>query len=123
MKERIVQIRKTNNLSQAKFAEKLKLSRNFIGLVESGDRNLSDRSISDICREFGINETWLRTGEGEMSAPLSREQEIASLAVDMFNNDDAFKTTLLKLIIQMDEKQMQLLKDMALKLAETSKNE
>ena len=37
--------------------------------IEKGERNLTDRMITDICREYHINETWLRTGEGEMLIP------------------------------------------------------
>ena len=66
MIKRIIQIREYYELSQEKFASRLGLSRNFINQVENGKKNLSDRSISDICREFNINEEWLRTGEGDM---------------------------------------------------------
>ncbi len=64
MINRIIHIRKNEGLSQEKFAERIGLSRNFINQVESGKKNVSDRTINDICREFNINEVWLRTGEG-----------------------------------------------------------
>lgn len=64
MINRIIHIRKNEGLSQEKFAERIGLSRNFINQVESGKKNVSDRTINDICREFSINEVWLRTGEG-----------------------------------------------------------
>ena len=49
-------------------------------MIENGDRIPSDRSITDICREFNINETWLRTGEGEMLNPKSRNEELLEFA-------------------------------------------
>lgn len=66
MIKRIIQIRKRYKLSQERFAERLGLSRNFINQVENGSKNISDRTISDICREFNVNEEWLRNGTGEI---------------------------------------------------------
>lgn len=76
MKNRITKIRKHVGLTQGEFAEKLGLTRNFISLIENGNRIPSDRTITDICREFNVSETWLRTGEGKMSIDLSREAQI-----------------------------------------------
>lgn len=77
MHSRIQKIRKERGISQQAFATQLKLSRNFIGLLETGQRTPSDRTIGDICREFEINEDWLRYGEGEMHRKRTREEEIA----------------------------------------------
>lgn len=76
MYKRVAEVRKTANLTQGEFAEKLGLTRNFISLIENGNRIPSDRTISDICREFSVNEKWLRTGEGEMFIQLSRDAQI-----------------------------------------------
>lgn len=46
--------------------DKIKLSQTHISSLENGARDATDRIISDICREFNVNEQWLRTGEGEM---------------------------------------------------------
>ncbi len=54
------------NLTQANFAEKIGLKATAVGLYESGDRNVREKILTDICREFNVNEMWLRTGEGEM---------------------------------------------------------
>jgi len=69
LNDRIKQVRKALNLTQTDFANRLNLTRNFIFLVEKGERQPSDRTISDICREFNVNEDWLRTGEGEPFIP------------------------------------------------------
>lgn len=76
MNSRIVEIRKSVDLTQDEFAKRIGLSRNFIWMIEKGERLPSDRTISDICREFSVNETWLRTGEGEMFIQLSRDAQI-----------------------------------------------
>ena len=69
MKERIKKIRKELDLTQQEFAEKIGIKRNTIANYETGRNNPIDSVISLICREFDINEEWLRTGEGEMFKP------------------------------------------------------
>lgn len=65
MKDRLKKIRLDNDLSQEEFAKRIGLeSRGHISALEKGSRNITDRIINDVCREFGINEVWLRTGEG-----------------------------------------------------------
>lgn len=71
MNTRIKKIRKKYQLTQDAFANRLSLTRNYISLIEKGDRTPSDRTISDICREFNINENWLRTGKGNMELEKS----------------------------------------------------
>ena len=64
MRNRIIELRKEHGLSQEAFAKKINLSRNFINQFENGNKNVSDRTISDICDAFQVNEEWLRTGKG-----------------------------------------------------------
>ncbi len=78
MNNRIKTIRQAAGLTQMQFAERIGLSRNYIALLEVGQRAPADRTIADICREFHVNEDWLRTGEGEPFAQLSREDTIAA---------------------------------------------
>lgn len=76
---RILYLRKSKNLSQADFAKAINLSQNFVWMVEKGQREPSDRTISDICRVFGVDPVWLRTGAGEPFTPLSRSDELAAI--------------------------------------------
>ena len=64
--ERIKELRKYLKLNQTEFGQRLNLSQTAIGQYENGTRNITDRSISQICATFQISENWLRTGEGEM---------------------------------------------------------
>lgn len=66
MNERIKQIRKALGLSGEKFGERIGLKRSAISLIETGKTGITDQNILAICREYGVNENWLRTGEGEM---------------------------------------------------------
>ena len=66
MHERIKQLRKVLNLSQESFSSKLNISRSHFAMIENGSKNITDRVFSDICREFNVNEEWLRHATGEM---------------------------------------------------------
>lgn len=64
--ERIKNLRRSLNLTQQGFGERIGVKQNTIALIESGKRNTSDQLLLGICREFSVNETWLRTGDGAM---------------------------------------------------------
>lgn len=66
MKERMKKLRKTLGLTQQEFADRLGIGRGNIATYETRDGNPGNSVIALICREFNVNETWLRTGEGEM---------------------------------------------------------
>ncbi|WP_369354395.1 helix-turn-helix domain-containing protein [Lysinibacillus capsici] len=66
MNERMRYLRKTLGFNQKEMGDKIKLSQTHISSLENGARDATDRIISDICREFNVNEQWLRTGEGEI---------------------------------------------------------
>lgn len=79
MQNRIKEVRKVNGLTQAEFGEKIGVKGNTVTGYETGIRSPSDAIIVSICREFGVNEEWLRTGKGEMFLPKSRGQEIGEI--------------------------------------------
>ena len=64
MNERIQKIRKQLGLSQREFAKKIDIGASTLAMFETGDRKPKDIHINRICSEFGVNEVWLRTGEG-----------------------------------------------------------
>lgn len=76
MHKRIVAILQARGLKQAEFAKKIGISAAFASELCSGAKSPSDRTISDICREFRVSETWLRTGEGEMYNKLDDDAEL-----------------------------------------------
>lgn len=89
MVSRIKTIRKNAGVTQAEFAEVLGLSRSMISQVEAGMQVFSDRSLRDICRIYGVNETWLRTGEGEPYVPKTRNDRIAEFLNEIMAEEDA----------------------------------
>lgn len=77
--ERIKKVRRDVDLTQQIFADRIGIKQNSVALIESGKRNTSDQVLLAICREFHVNEKWLRTGEGEMFAPAVTD-ELEALA-------------------------------------------
>ena len=122
MNERIALVRKSLGLTQEKFAEQVGLSRNFMWMIESGTRVPSDRTISDICREFNVNETWLRTGEGEMFNQITRSEKIAAFIGDITENEgDDFKRRFVEMLAELEPEDWKLLERMAEKLKKRGK--
>ena len=88
MNERIKILRKKLQLTQQEFADKLKISRGNIGAYEVGKNAPSDAVIALICKTFNVNETWLRSGEGETFEELPEEDEVAAYVSDLLEDDE-----------------------------------
>ncbi|MBE6993375.1 MAG: helix-turn-helix transcriptional regulator [Ruminococcaceae bacterium] len=122
MNERIKRLRDSLGLTQEEFGTPLNIVRSTIANYERGVRSLSDRTIADICRVYGVSETWLRTGEGPMLAPKDREDEITDfLASVLRDRPDSFKKRLVATLARLDESEWELLANMARKLADEEK--
>ena len=78
MHERLKEIRKALGLTQKEFAERVGIKQNTIAQYEIGRNEPIDAVVSLICREYNVDEVWLRTGEGEMFRPRTREDDIAA---------------------------------------------
>lgn len=101
--ERIRELRKALKLTQLEFAIKIGLSRNFIVQIEAGAKNLSNRTILDICRILNVNEEWLRNGNGVMF-----------LLEDNNNSNICIDSTFLKLLSMLDDEQLNYIKGIVL---------
>lgn len=77
MNERIKALRKALGLTQQELADKIGLKRNSFANYETGRNTPIDAVIVSICREFNVNEEWLRTGNGEMFNQRSTDEELA----------------------------------------------
>lgn len=78
--------------------------------MEKGERIPSERTIADICREFGVDEHWLRTGEGEMFRPVSMDESIASFIGDTLAGDDDFKKAFIAMLATMTDEEWAIVK-------------
>ena len=103
MKDRIIALRKSLNLSQQAFADRLGIKRTTISNYEIGRNDPVDSVVSLICREFGVNETWLRTGAGEMYIQRSREEEMTALVQSlMADRPESFRSALVTTLLRFD---------------------
>ena len=73
MNERIKKIRKALDLTQQEFADRIGIKRNTVANYEIGRNEPIDSVVALICREFRVNEEWLRTGKGEMFMPKATD--------------------------------------------------
>ncbi len=86
--DRIAYLIKDLGITKTKFAETINLSQPFVSAVCSGSKMPSDRTISDICREFNVSLTWLEDGEGEMYVQRSENERMAMLFTDVLAEAD-----------------------------------
>lgn len=116
--DRIKLLRKTLNLTLEKFGEKLCVTKVAISNIENGHRNLTDQMLRAICREFNVNEEWLRTGEGEMFIALSKSDEISEFVGRVLKEEsDSFKQRLIHVLSALDEEEWEMLERIAVELA------
>lgn len=103
MNERIQMIISVRGIKKVEFARRLNLSQPFVSELCSGKTRPSERTILDICREFDVNETWLRTGEGEMFIQLGKDEEFDRLCTEIQMSDDTFIKEIMRKYWNLDE--------------------
>jgi len=75
MNKRLKEVRKTLKINQSDFALKIGMAQSGYSQVETGENTLTEQNIKLICLIYGVNETWLRTGEGEMFIPVAKPKD------------------------------------------------
>lgn len=123
MQERIKEVRKHYNLTQTEFGERIGVKGNTITGYETGLRSPSDAVIVSICREFGCNEIWLRTGEGEPFQQESRQEQIMRFAAQTVSGSDEFRKAFVSMLSKMDAEDWEALSKLFHKLAGEIKKE
>jgi hypothetical protein len=122
LNERVKQLRKTLDLTMEKFGEKIGVKKSAISLIESGKNSLTEQMIKSICREFDVDEEWLRNGTGSMFIERTRDEEIANFIGTIQSvDDDSFMKNFISMLAKLDESEWKLLEKMALRL--TKENE
>ncbi len=116
--QRVRELRKELGLTLEKFGKHLGVGKTAISKIENGENNLTDQMILAICREYNVDEKWLRTGEGEMFEKLNRQQELAQLTATLFKKEeDSFKSRLIMALAQLNEEEWELLEKISDKIA------
>ena len=125
MNERIKELRKHLGLTLEEFGKRLGVTRSAIGHLERGERTLTDQMFLSICREFNVNEEWLRTGEGEMFT-LQEDEEaayVSELLEDTENPLYDLIKAIMKTYTQTGEKEKAIIKAFAKDLHKNLKEE
>lgn len=123
--ERILEIVERNGGNMSAFARRINVTPAYISKLKNDPSRIpSDRVLIDICREFDINEEWLRYGTGTMEKQRSRSQEIINFAkTSLSGESDDFRRRLVNVLTRLNEDEWELLGSVALKLAEEAKQE
>lgn len=102
MNTRIKRIRQTLHMNQDSFGDRIGVKKSSVSMLESGKNSPSEQTVRLICKEFNVNETWLRTGEGEMflPGPQSVLEEVSEKL-----NLNAFETAFLKVYMRLPKQQ------------------
>ena len=92
MNQRLLELRKALKLNQVNFGAKVNLKQTSISELEKGVRPLPDRVIADICREYNVNEQWLRQGIGPMFRPKKTDESaLAEEAALLIKSNDPLR--------------------------------
>lgn len=118
--ERIGELIESLGIKKVRFAERLKIDQSYVTQLTTGKRNPSDRTISDICREFNVREEWLRNGNGKMFIDFT-DDEFSKAAATLSN--DAFVRSLIVEYWKLDEDNKQLFRNFIHKLSENMKEQ
>lgn len=127
MKERIKELRKTLGLTLESFGDKVGVGKSTISRIENGTNGLTEQMILSICREFNVNEDWLRYGTGEMFKDMSLDEEIISFIGDIqWDTSNTFKKRFISAISKLNEEEWNVLEkiivDMASNIEENKKD-
>lgn len=99
--ERVRIVRKDFSLTLESFGKKLGVGKTAIYKIEKGENSLTDRMLKSICREFNVNEDWLRSGEGDMYLPV--EDEVAEIVSRLLEDSNPFYDLILDIMQAFDK--------------------
>jgi len=117
MKERLRELRTYLGLTGEKFGEKIGLKKVVVSQMENGKSCITDRTVALVCREFNVNEKWLRTGEGEMFEPIDEKELREKLLNDHANpNHDPARAAFIKAVVDLSDTEL----DIVLKFMENT---
>lgn len=88
--QRVKAVRKELGMTLDAFGKRVGVTKTAISNIENGARCLTDQMLLSICREFNVNEQWLRSGEGDMFLRLSRNDEIAAYVARVMKDENAY---------------------------------
>ena len=121
--DRIKFIRKEANLTQQKFADRIGAKQNTIAQYEINRNIPLDPVVTAICKEFDIQEDWLRHGIGAMRVPKSEEEETFEMVSSVLNGSPDFKRAVVKMICSRTPEELKVLEKAFMDVLESIKKE
>lgn len=112
--ERVRDVRKAKEMSMEQFGEKLGVQKSAISKIENGARGLTEQMLKSICREFGVNEVWLRTGEGgddNMFTKISDDDRFSLNLGKLSQSDNEFAKNMLNAIAETEPEKLKIIED------------
>lgn len=101
IQHRLAQLRNSLGISQEELGKQIGVSRFSVSNYESGKRNLTERNIKDICREYNVNYSWLKEGIGEMF--ISSDDSVANRIDDLLAGENETAKALFKAFASLDD--------------------
>ena len=100
--ERIKYLRKEKlHMTQDEFSSQIRISRSNLGSIEIGRVNVTERVLDDICREFSVNEEWLRTGTGEIFTQTTSYEKAYNRFGYIMENSSPSKKAALSVLLEL----------------------
>ena len=123
MNDRIKKLRQELSLSQDEFGRRLGVTRGAVTNIELNKVEPKPLFVDLICREFNVSEEWLRTGEGEMCKPKSRNEELFEFVTNAIGEPTGIQAKLLSIMARLTDEQWKVLNDIANEMAKEAAEE
>nr|DAL23041.1 MAG TPA_asm: helix-turn-helix domain protein [Caudoviricetes sp.] len=112
--ERVNAVRRTKEMTMEQFGERIGIQKSAISKIEKDKVNLSDQTVRSICREFGVNEVWLRTGEGgdkNMFTKVSDDDRFSLNLGKLSKSENEMARNMLNAIAEADPEKLKIIED------------
>ena len=103
--ERVKEVRKAQNMTLEEFGKRLNVTEVTMSNIERGHRGLTERMLKDICREFNVNEDWLRTGAGgPENMFIPEDMRYLNTVGRLGNEQNEFKKFCINMLMELPDK-------------------
>lgn len=112
--ERVKAVRNKKEMNMEQFGKRLGVQKSAISKIENGTRGLTNQMFTSICREFGVNEVWLRTGEGgedNMFTKMSDNDRFSLNLGKLSNSENEIARNMLNAIAEADPEKLKIIED------------
>lgn len=120
MNERVKELRKTLKLNQEEFGAKLGLSGGGVSKLENGTRNITERTIKSICREFNVEYSWLKYGDGEI---FRKDNNLSAVIDNLLAGENETAKAVFKAFAELDDKEWQTIHKLITSINQSIKKE